>query len=376
MIRKILAKIPDEIKYILSLFIATRLMLIFIGVISRRLLEPYHGKFSAWIYAKHVWLDIWGVYDTGWYLKIAKGWYPAVEVFNPGNQDVYNFFPLYPALMRGVGYLTGDIYLSGIIVSNIALLIAAYYLYKLVRLDDSHETAGNSVKYMFLFPAAFIFSGVFTEALFTALLIASFYYARKEQWIYACGLGFFLAMCRVPGILVSIPLFIMYMRTINYNPLKIKSDIILFALFPLGLSVFTMICFRATGDFLAFVHIQQTAWARELHNPFINLANSLSGNNIDDIFGGWFLLVFFIILIYSAKFLRFEVWLIGVILITTPMLTGINSVQRYFLPVFALYIFFGKISSNKTLDQLLTITLAMLQGYLMMCWSNGFYTIV
>ena len=121
-------KIPSEIKYILLLFFVTRIALTVIGVTSRLLLEPYHGQEYGWVYSEHLWLDIWGVWDTGWYLDIAENWY-SMELLSDlpkyagPNQANYGFFPLYPALMKGLGLLVGSNFIAGIIVSNIFLIL-------------------------------------------------------------------------------------------------------------------------------------------------------------------------------------------------------------------------------------------------------------
>jgi len=63
-----------EIKLTLSCFFITRTLLTLIGVTSRIILESHRGRGRSDV-LKKVWLDIWGVWDTGWYLNIAQNWY-------------------------------------------------------------------------------------------------------------------------------------------------------------------------------------------------------------------------------------------------------------------------------------------------------------
>jgi hypothetical protein len=80
-----IAKIPFKIKYIFSLFLVTRIIFLIIGISSRLILEPLflningleYGIFTKeyGIYSDRLWLDIWGVWDTGWYLDIAANGY-------------------------------------------------------------------------------------------------------------------------------------------------------------------------------------------------------------------------------------------------------------------------------------------------------------
>ncbi|RQW77983.1 MAG: hypothetical protein EHM14_13105 [Methanothrix sp.] len=51
----------SDLRYIFLLFFGTRIILTLIGVLSRILLEPYHGKEYVWVYSDKLWLDIWGV---------------------------------------------------------------------------------------------------------------------------------------------------------------------------------------------------------------------------------------------------------------------------------------------------------------------------
>ncbi|NJO94372.1 MAG: hypothetical protein HC820_08590, partial [Hydrococcus sp. RM1_1_31] len=78
----------SEIQYILLLFFSTRLILTIIGVFSRSILERQYGK--QYIYSSQLWLDIWGVWDTFWYLDIAeKGYSDAGR--NPLSESQANY---------------------------------------------------------------------------------------------------------------------------------------------------------------------------------------------------------------------------------------------------------------------------------------------
>ncbi|WP_269851356.1 hypothetical protein [Methanosarcina horonobensis] len=159
------------------------------------------------IWTNNVWLDIWGVWDTGWYLDISQNGYtarPLDELISFQTNVV--FFPLYPLLMRFLGSIIGNQYTAGVIISNFSLIVACIYLYKLVRLDSDESSAFRSVKYLLLFPISFILSGVFTESLYLALALMCFYYARTGKWQLAGIFGFFLSLTRSVGVLIVLPL--------------------------------------------------------------------------------------------------------------------------------------------------------------------------
>lgn len=49
---------------------------------------------------------------------------------------------------------------------------------------------------------------------------------------------------------------------------------------------------------------------------------------------------------------------------------------RYLLPVFPLYLIFAELSNNSKVDQFVTLSLALLQGFLMVFWTMEFSLII
>ncbi|CAN5732329.1 hypothetical protein BH23CYA1_BH23CYA1_16680 [soil metagenome] len=152
---------------------------------SRRVLETGYGKQFSW--SKYSWLDIWGVWDSYWYLDIAQNDYSTVSSI-PGNpgQTNFPFFPLYPLLMKLLSQLTGgEYFFAGIFISNVCLLVSGHLLYQLIEPDTDCKTARLSVKYLLLYPVSFILSGVFTESLYLCLLLLCFYLAQRRRRMLA-----------------------------------------------------------------------------------------------------------------------------------------------------------------------------------------------
>ncbi len=374
-------KINPEIKYIFLLFFVTRVVLTIIGVVSRIILEPFHGSKYVWLYSKHLWLDIWGVWDTGHYINIATNGYSTNLDAGAATlgQANYAFFPLYPLLMKALGGVIGNYYIAGIIISNVFLIVACIFLYKLVQLISDNNTALKSIKYLFLFPTAFILSGVFSESLFLALIIMCFYYAKKEKWLIVGILGFLSVLTRSVGILIILPLLYEYLRTKNFKFRNIKIDITSLLLIPAGLFVFSVYNYFLTGDFLAFIHIQQTGWAHILSNPFKILLGTLFTNDIFHSVNGILTIISVLILSVYYKKIGFSYWLLAILLIFFPLTSGavsLNSMLRYLVVIFPLFVLFAKLSQKRYLDQIITIFLALLQGFLMVFWSNGFNLVV
>lgn len=374
-----------EIKYILVMFFGTRIALSIIGEFSRRLLASHFVDQRIW--TSNVWLDIWGVWDTGWYMDISQNGYTARVLDGLVSFETnIVFFPLYPLLMRCVGSVIGDDYTAGFIISNFSLMIACVYLYKLVRLDSDESSALRSVKYLLLFPISFILSGVFTESLYLALSLICFYYARTGKWHLAGISGFFLALTRSVGVLIALPLLyeglVPLLKKLkenrNLKSFKESKDEILpllyLLLIPLGTISFMVFNFYLTGDFLAFVH-GQVAWGRYHGSPVEFLIDGYKGNMYSTFEAVFTVISLLIFLLFFKKF-RFSYWLFAMYSILVPLSTGIQSMPRYILVIFPLYILFADISKKYISEDLVTLFFALMQGFLMVFWTNSFKLVI
>ncbi len=361
-------RIPFEVKYILLLFIVTRVILTVIGITSRILISH-----STFVYPFG--LDIWCVWDCGWYQNIALEGYSAAPPDT--NQQNYNFFPLYPLLMAAIGKITGDVVIAGVILSNVFLLAACFFMYKLVKLDENDTTALNSVKYLLLFPTAFIFSGVFTESLFIALTLACFYYARKSKWFIASMLGSLTCLTRSIGILIIIPLFYEYLKERNFYFKKIRWNILFLLLIPVGALVWCAYNYHITKDAFAFLHASKV-WGVGFKNPLqvIEQIFSISTSMITFIQGILPVVLLFVITLFYRQ-IRLSYWISGIYTILVPLTFGsMYSMPRYVLLSFPIYIIFAKMAQNKNIDLCLMITMSMLQGFLMVFWTASFMLVV
>ncbi|MCI0409783.1 MAG: hypothetical protein L0191_14675 [Acidobacteria bacterium] len=74
-------------------------------------------------------LEIWARWDSEWYLLIAGQGYELgdqLRNYSVGNhaEDAAGFFPLYRALLGASQHLGLPAVLSGVLISNAALLVA------------------------------------------------------------------------------------------------------------------------------------------------------------------------------------------------------------------------------------------------------------
>lgn len=371
---------------IIAFFIFTRLALTVIGAVSRAVfgtvLEPLrtpHGMW--WVYASHRPLvDIWGVADTEWYVDIARHGYSATTILN--GQANYAFFPLYPLLMRVLGGGPGgDPFMAGVVISLAALAVACFVLYRLVRLDADDDTGVRSAKYLLLFPTSFVLSGVLSESLYLALLLGCLYAARRGLWAAAGGLAFLLSLTRAAGVLVVLPLLYEYYLAVRAGSGARRRDALYLPAAPCGALLFAAYQYRLTGDPLAYLHVEAT-WSKPfnfVHASPAALNSAIAADHIARwVFVAAFVLGAFVYLALSWREVRFSYWLVGMYTVL-PSIVGYDSgsvlfwsAPRFLAEAFPIYILLAKTSVRSVrADQMLAPALAVVQGFLMVVWTNG-----
>lgn len=361
-----------EVAVALSWVVVSRATLWLIGLVSREVLQPFLPQQEPGApFTENPFLAVWGHWDTRWYLDIARRGYSPERLPYTGEAN-YAFFPLYPLLMRALGPVVGDVYLAGIVVSNLYLVAAAVLLYRLARLDGDELAAERSVKYLVLLPTAFVFSAVLTEALFVALSVAAFLQARRDRWWAAGVLGGLAALTRPNGVLLVLPLAWMCFAGAEGRT-RWASRVAALSLVPLGLGMFCFYNWLLTGDLLAFVRVQQ-AWLRAPANPVEVLLGGVSSPVPQLRVGAWFAVAVLVLSFAFARTLGFPYFLVCLSAVLLPLGGGWVSLfgqARYVLSAWPLALLLARLGSRADTDALLTASLALLQGFLMVFWSNG-----
>ena len=366
-----------DVRRVVVLLLASRAVLAIVGVGSRALLQPLRTEPYPWNYSKSVWLAIWGVWDSGWYLDIAQHGYSSALRQDPAilNQANFAFFPLYPLLMRLLAPLVGGPFVAGLVVSNVCLLVACLVLMRLVALDHGPDVARRAVKYLVLFPTAFILSGAFSESLFLALSVSAFLLVRKERLLAAGVIGFFASLTRSVGVVLVVPLLLQYVLQRRSASRRLEPRALLLLVAPLGLAFWSAWNFVLTGNALAFAQIQ-ASWGRTLRSPLAMLAEGLGASRLDARLSAWMALAALAAVVAFARRLGPVYVLLSLLLIAIPLSTGLQSMPRYLLAAFPLPILAAALAREPSVDDALTTAFALLQGALMVFWANGFDLVV
>jgi hypothetical protein len=118
---------------------------------------------------------------------------------------------------------------------------------------------------------SFFFSAVYSESLFLALSIGAVYAARRERWAWAGALGLLAATTRSAGVLLLVPLAMIYLWDAGRPRLRtmrpLRPDALWLALVPLGLLAYCGLLALGGHDPLAPFQAQEV-WFRTFAGPF------------------------------------------------------------------------------------------------------------
>jgi hypothetical protein len=140
------------------------------------------------------WFDVLARWDSNWYLRIAESGYQW-----PSSTPA--FFPLYPAVVAGLGrVLGGHFLLAGVLVSLAAAGIAFALLYELVRARLGAADARRTVLYLAVFPTSLFLGVVYGEGLFLALAVGTFLLAERGRLGWASLTAGLAILTRAQGL--------------------------------------------------------------------------------------------------------------------------------------------------------------------------------
>lgn len=197
-------------------------------------------------------LDPFTRYDAGNFYQIARyGYLGGDNAYIGGGRSTIAYFPLYPLLTRYVGRLIGrtpsDVYLGGIVVSWVAFAGAMVLLLRLARLDVDDEQAERSVLLAAIFPFAFFYGVVYTEATFLLLVVATFYAFRQRWWVMGGVCGALATATRPNGIFMLPALAWIAWRGADPNARSRLRAAIGLALVASGVGVYSLYIYHLSG---------------------------------------------------------------------------------------------------------------------------------
>lgn len=177
------------------------------------------------------------------------------------------FFPIFPLLIRGFGYLTNlDYLVVGGLISISSLLIGGLFWFKYLQSVGLDRPAKTLLIWL-LFPTSFYLAAVYTESLFFMLMGMSFLLMAKKKFILSALVIAVMSATRLIGVLMVLPLIYEYLSTnrslfAKDQFLSSKSWSLLMRLFILvlisgaGLLAYSYYLYYQFGDPWLFVQVQ------------------------------------------------------------------------------------------------------------------------
>jgi len=315
-------------------------------------------------------ISIWNVWDTPHYIDIARYGYTSSMA-----DDRYRFivfFPLYPYIVKIFSLIFREYILAALLVSNLSYAGALIYFFKLIKLDYESEDAFRSVIYLSIFPTAYFFHAAYTESLFILLTIASFYYARRENWALSGIIGMLAAATRITGVILLPVLAIDYLNQKGFKLKEVRRNILWLSIIAIGLVFYLVLNYLTFGDPFKFLEFQNKYWLKQFDFPSKGLLVAWDGifryKPRDAVITGWGELIFALmalaLIIYSFFRIRISYSLYALatwILVTS---TGFwLSMPRYALSMFPIIITLSLLGRRREVNYLiifLSLTLYML----------------
>ena len=325
--------------------------------------------------AQH-WFEIWDQWDFGYFREIAESGY------NSGDGSLA-FYPLFPWFLRSVAYVCKSYLFAGLIVSSIASIVAAVLLQRLVQLDYSANVAMRSVWFMLIFPTAYFLHVGYSESLFLAMALGSILAARVERWWLAGVLGAFCWMTRGVGAVLVPRLAV---ETIQQCLLRRNSCShgvapwcqsseggnasaqhhrtlrsawnwrwLWIAILPGGFVVYLFINWRVAGHPFAFFQTRKVSFEQSFALPSAGIRQAIwalyPSARETEMVGSqelFFAALGFVCTIVSWISLRpaYATWMTGNLILFTSV-NFLQSIPRYMLTMFPIFILFALLARNR-----------------------------
>jgi len=314
-------------------------------------------------------ISIWDRWDTVWYKGIVDQGYS----FTPSEKSSVAFFPLYPLLISVVKPILGNTVAAGLLISNIAFLAALILLYRLTEARfDNRATAGRTAFYIASFPTAFFFTAAYSESLFLLLSVGAAYCAHERRWGWAAVCGALCAATRSFGVLIWVLVMMEWLamhgwtisavrqpETWSYLRKALRTDfrtLIVICMIPLGLLAYMLYLGLKFGDPIAF-WTTQSAWGFANIGPLAVIVRDVGRVVRGELpyFTYLNILAFLVVVgmcIPIGRRLGAGYALYELLSVLLPMFSRTESMIRYILVVFPVFMIAGRWGRNIWVDRI------------------------
>ncbi len=334
----------------INAFLVSRLGL-FLLVYVTLILFPVQINRQYWhVFPQNRFLDGWARFDAGWYSRIARFGYKNIPM---GHGQDTNFFPFYPMVIRGLGKVFGNVFLAGVVVSNLCFFFSLIGLFQLVKDRYDPGIARRSVYLLAFNPFSFFFSAVYTEAMFLFFVIFSFYFCENRRYLLAGLCAAVAGATRNIGIFTFVGVGFIAVRQMKERDEGLNPRVLWLLVSLVGpLAYIAFLGFRF-GDPLLFLHAQR-AWGTFNPKGILDyVINTLRygavwtwGDPVLFLFHFLLGILAIWIILKERRFLG-QPYVIFSLLLILPAFLRFTSMGRYLIVVFPLFMALGKLGKKK-----------------------------
>lgn len=311
--------------------------------------------FNSWAYN----------WDSVHYLHIAQHGYDTY---------IYHaFFPLWPIVLRVVLLSGFPPPLAVFLLTTLLGLVIFYLFYRLAEILFGEKKAKYALILFCVFPSTFFLNAGYTEGLYLALALWSFYLIERKKYLLASIFGSLAGVTRFVGISMA-PSFM----GLNVSVVKKAGYLLMFLT---GFVMHMMFLFIKIHDPFAYL-TANLAWCKQTLLPFAGFFRSIGNEamnvlhfNITDATTSiLYTLLFFTLLIAGFKklpkiyrYYSFTALLLPLVTYCTPSMT------RHILVVFPVFFIMPLFIKSKVLFFVLAGSLFIIQLLTIAKFTNGFF---
>jgi Gpi18-like mannosyltransferase len=308
-------------------------------------------------------IGIWNRWDTVWYGDIVDNGYS----FDPALKSSVAFFPLYPLLISIIKPLIGSTVAAGLLISNLAFLLSLILLYRLTEAKfESRATAARTVFYIASFPTAFFFAAAYTESLFLLLSVGAAYAAHERRWGWAAVCGALCAATRSFGVLIWVMIILEWLASHGWTLGAVRQpgswgklrDVVrtdfrtlfIICLIPVGLLAYMIYLDVQFGDPIAF-WTTQSAWGFTNIGPVAVIIRDIGRVARGELpYFTYLNVLAFLAVVWICFFIGRRLGagyaLYALLSVLLPMFSRTESMIRYILVVFPVFMMAGRWGRN------------------------------
>jgi hypothetical protein len=192
-------------------------------------------------------------WDGQHYLLLADRGYAQIGNF----RGSLAFFPLFPELIRFLGFIIGNLYLSAFIINLLFSFLFVLYFYNFSLAFCSDKAALKSVCFVLAFTSSFYLSVFYSEAVFLFLLFGFLYYYKKESYLSVIFAAL-MPLARPQAFFVLIALAaISTWRFIKKEKIDIKYELSNLSGIIAGFAFYLLFMYLATGSPFSGMDVQK-----------------------------------------------------------------------------------------------------------------------